>query len=140
VPLFEAEGVVAFLLVGLWLYCIFDVIACDSALARNLPKMVWLLIVLLLPDVGSIAWLLLGRPERASWRPGDTNPRRPRPRPTAARGRGPDDDDSFLNTLSPIVREREEQARLRMWEAQLKRREEELRRKEAGEEPSGGPA
>jgi hypothetical protein len=30
---------------------------------------VWLILVLLLPSIGAIAWLLLGRPERAGWRP-----------------------------------------------------------------------
>jgi hypothetical protein len=37
------------------------------------------------------------------------------------------------NSLSPIVREREEAARLRVWEEQLRRREEELRRREQGD-------
>ena len=70
--LFEAGGVVSLVLIALWLFALFDVISTDAALCRNLPKMFWLMIVLLLPDVGSIAWLLLGRPERAGWRPGDT--------------------------------------------------------------------
>jgi hypothetical protein len=37
--------------------------------------------------------------------------------------------------MNPIVRHREEQARLRMWEAQLARREEELRQRELGFDP-----
>jgi len=135
VAIFEAEGVVALLLVGLWLFCIFDVIATDASLCRNLPKMVWLMIVFFLPDIGSVAWLLLGRPERAGWRPGDTNYRRPTT--SSWRGHAPDDDEAFLDKLSPIVREREEQARLRMWEEQLRRREEELRRREGGQEDVG---
>src|SRR5205814_928541 len=69
-------------LLGLWLYCIFDVISTDESLARNLPKTMWLLIVIFLPDVGSLAWLMLGRPLYAGWRPGDTTVRQPR----AARG------------------------------------------------------
>src|SRR4051794_22714150 len=56
--LFEVEGVVGFALILLWLYCIFDVISTDDVLVRNLPKMVWLFIVIILPDIGSIAWLL----------------------------------------------------------------------------------
>jgi hypothetical protein len=31
---------------------------------RNLPKVAWLLIVLFFPVVGSIAWLVAGRPGR----------------------------------------------------------------------------
>ena len=69
-------GFVPLVLLALWVYCILDVIATDDSLARNLPKGMWLLIVIFLPDIGSLAWLLLGRPLYAGWRPGDTN-RRP---------------------------------------------------------------
>jgi hypothetical protein len=36
---------------------------------RNLPKTLWIVIVLVLPDVGSIAWLIAGRPQSVA-RPG----------------------------------------------------------------------
>jgi hypothetical protein len=75
--LLELDGIVGILLLALWIYCIFDVIASDAALVRNLPKTGWLFIVFILPDIGAIAWLLLGRPERAGWRPGDTTMRAP---------------------------------------------------------------
>ena len=48
------------------IWAIFDCISTDAALCRNLPKGVWLILVLILPDIGSIAWLLLGRPQNAS--------------------------------------------------------------------------
>jgi len=41
--------------------------------------------------------------------------------------------------MDPIVRYREEASRLRMWEAQLKRREEALRHHHAEEHPSPPP-
>src|ERR1043166_8345573 len=66
------EGLVALALFLFWVWALFDCISTDSALCRNLPKGVWLILVLLLPDVGALAWLLLGRPERAGWRPGST--------------------------------------------------------------------
>jgi hypothetical protein len=78
--LFEAEGVVALLFFVFWIWALFDCIATDGALCRNLPKGVWLILVILLPDIGGVAWLLLGRPEKARWRPGSTDyakPRRP---------------------------------------------------------------
>lgn len=75
--LFE-EGLIPVLLLALWMYCIFDVIATDEGLARNLPKGFWLLIVIFLPDIGSLAWLLLGRPLFAGRRPGDTTRRAPK--------------------------------------------------------------
>jgi len=68
----EIDGLVGMLLLFLWVYCIFDVISSDGAVVRNLPKTMWLIVVFFLPDIGSIAWLLLGRPERAGWAPGST--------------------------------------------------------------------
>jgi hypothetical protein len=148
----DGLGLVGFLLLGLWIYCIFDVIASDQAAIRNLPKGIWLVIVLMLPDIGSIAWLLLGRPERAGWRPGDPSTRAPRPRAV-----GPEDASDFMGRLE--ARDRmlaawaeednakalgrpgdtaptdEEKARLAEWEADLARREAELRRAEGPAEP-----
>ena len=73
-----AEGLVFFVLFLFWIWALFDCISTDSALCRNLPKGVWLILIIILPDIGAIAWLLLGRPERASWRPGGTDYRAPR--------------------------------------------------------------
>jgi hypothetical protein len=122
-------GVVAIGFVVLWIYCIVDVITTDDAIIRHLPKMVWLLIVFLIPDVGSLLWLGLGRPRVWARQPQGQD-RRP---PTAHTS--PSEsllEDPSLDALSPTVRSREEQARLRVWEAQLKRREEDLRRKLEG--------
>ena len=110
-------GLIGFLLIALWLYCIFDVIATDEILVRSLPKMAWLFIVIVLPDIGSIAWLALGRPVFAGWRPGDTTDRRTRPVV------GPEDLPDFPSRASSGERER-----LESWEADLLRREQELRR------------
>ena len=133
----------------LWVYCVFDVIATDSFLARNLPKMAWLFLVIFLPAVGGVAWLALGRPINAGWRPGDTTvrqrrtvlgfedsdswssqPRRPPPRrsdpaPTRHPASDPnshEQPDGEAAHESPSARER----RLMEWEAELKRREENL--------------
>lgn len=119
-------GLVGILLVALWAYCIFDVISTDESLMRNMPKILWLVVVIVLPTVGSVAWLLLGRPEGAGLRPGDTSTYRPPRAPSAPRlgpaPTGPDDDPAFLARLD------DETKRLRAWEEDLKRREDELRR------------
>jgi len=141
--LFESGGIVALALLLLWIWAIFDCIATDSALCRNLPKGVWLIIVLILPDIGSIAWLLLGRPERASWRPGSSDyskPRRPvgledHPRYSAAAGvtdRRSKELDAQLEQWESArsVEPPKERAELDKWEAELNRRESELRRRE----------
>jgi hypothetical protein len=126
-----AVGVVPLILLALWIYCILDVIATDDALVRNLSKVMWLLIVIFLPDIGSLAWLLLGRPLYAGWRPGDTS-RRP-----TKRVLGPEDRADFPTGPSrPVPPPRPLESReneLTAWEEQLRRREEELRRREQGE-------
>ena len=55
----------ALLLVELCLvvYCTLNVITTPESEVRNLPKLLWLLIVLLFPIVGGIAWLVAGRPQ-----------------------------------------------------------------------------
>jgi len=115
----------------LWIYCIYDVITTDDAIIRHLPKVVWLILVFVLADIGSLLWLALGRPQvwtRQAHDPERYGSNRLRTFPTA-----PSLDDGSLEHLSPILRHREEQTRLHMWEAQLKRREEELRRRDQGD-------
>jgi hypothetical protein len=119
-------GIVAIGFVVLWIYCIFDVVTTDEAMVRHLPKLVWLIIVVVLPELGSLLWLGLGRPR--VWTRRAHGAGRPGPIALARPPAGPLDDPS-LDHLSPAVRHREEQARLRMWEEQLRRREEEIRRK-----------
>ena len=65
--IFGEIGLAGVVLLGLWIYAIFDVISTPEGAARNLPKIMWLAIVVFLPDIGSIAWLLLGRPSTKSF-------------------------------------------------------------------------
>ncbi len=125
----EIDGLVAFVVFGLWLYCLYDVITTEESLIRNLPKFAWLMIVIILFDIGALAWLLLGRPQ--GWQLAGPGRGTQANRPTT-RDKQTVLDDPDLEGLSPIVREREERARLRMWEEQLRRREEELRRQQDG--------
>lgn len=125
--------------IGLLVYALIDCIQTDSVVTRNLPKPLWIFLIILVPIVGPIAWLVAGRPERGTARRGPTNPSRSpwpstatagfpeyeRPRPP----RGPDDDPEFLASVRGPDPEKEEL--LRQWEEQLRRREEEL-------EASGG--
>ncbi|MBE8518172.1 PLDc N-terminal domain-containing protein [Amycolatopsis sp. H6(2020)] len=56
-------GIVTF---GLWIFCLVDVITTDEGSCRNLPKGLWLLLVLVVPLVGSIIWLVAGRPQQVA--------------------------------------------------------------------------
>jgi hypothetical protein len=137
VIIFETGGIVAVLLIGFWIWALLDCIATDSSLCRNLPKGMWLIIVLLLPDIGSLAWLLLGRPEKAHWRPGSTDYQAPR-RPV-----GLEDEPRYSRPATVTDRQSAElDAQLAQWEAkkpdedldawetELNRHEAELRRRE----------
>lgn len=95
------------LVLALWVFCVIEVIMTDGSRCRSLPKPLWLLIVLILPDVGSVAWLVAGRP-RAAWRPAapayDAGAGRPLPP-------SPDDDEDFLRGLRERVEEQRRKAR-----------------------------
>jgi Phospholipase_D-nuclease N-terminal len=65
----------------------------DRREIRGLPRWAWVLVILLVPLGGPVAWFTLGRPHRrivpeTGWRPP------PPPRPKA-----PDDDPDFLRSL-----------------------------------------
>lgn len=113
--------------IGLLVYCLVDCIQTDSVLVRNLPKGAWILLIVVLPLVGGIAWLVAGRPERAArassapWPSTATAgfPEYERPRPL-----GPDDDPGFL--AADRESDRRHQQMLRDWEAQLRAREQAL--------------
>src|SRR5689334_15413425 len=73
--MFLGEGVFGLVMLAFWVWAIFDVISSEETLVRNLPKFMWLMLVIFLSDIGAIAWLLMGRPENVGFRPGDTTPR-----------------------------------------------------------------
>ena len=109
----------ALALVGfcLFVYCLVDAIRTPEDEVRHLPKTVWLLIVLFFPFVGSIAWLVAGRPKKAPPRSGggysgggSQFPGYDRPGRAAASN--PDDDEEFLRQ----VRRRAEEQRRRVEE------------------------
>ncbi|MDP9182400.1 MAG: PLDc N-terminal domain-containing protein [Actinomycetota bacterium] len=119
-----ARGVPVLLLVLLWLYCLFDAISADPARVRNLSKGFWVIIVLLFFDIGSILWLVAGRPrgpKRSVPYKGNTGVPPEYDRPGRAVATNPDDDSAFLEQLK---RRAEEQRRKAAEEAQRIRDEE----------------
>ncbi len=111
--LFEAEGVIAFIVFAFWIWAIVDCITTDSELSRNLPKGVWLVIVFLLFDLGAVLWLLLGRPMNKHWRPVTGAERAGSPR----RAIGPEDSPRFEGSITDR-RSEELDRRLASWEAE----------------------
>jgi hypothetical protein len=103
------DGGLGLLVFGLWIFCIIDVITTDESLCRNLPKGVWVLIVLLLVDIGAVLWLVAGRTWSAKagtsrlpykGNRGDQASRFPEyDRPGRFAATNPDDDEAFLAQL-----------------------------------------
>lgn len=125
----------ALLFLALVTLAVFALIGCLSAGSediRALPRVAWILIILLFPLVGSIAWFAAGRPTRTRHRPG-TWPAGGR-FPESRRAIAPDDDPEFLRSLD-TYKVRHDQEMFQRWEQDLLRREDELRRREKGEPP-----
>jgi hypothetical protein len=97
---------------GLTLYALIDCIRTDDSEVRGVPKVVWVLLILLVTVVGPIAWIVAGR-NRSS--PGPVQ--RP-PGPVA-----PDDDPEFLRRIEQQRRLQAEDERLRRWEEELRQRD-----------------
>ena len=98
---------------ALWVYCLVSVISSDDGRIRHLPKIAWLLIVLFFPFVGSIAWLIAGRPTSTATRRSPFERATPEfpeyDRPGRAAASDPAKDEEFLRK----VRERAEEQRRR---------------------------
>lgn len=124
----------------LLVFCLIDCIQTDSSQVRNLPKVAWVLLILIFPLAGGIAWLVAGRPTRDQARAvpwpstrtaGFPENERPR-RPTA-----PDDDPEFLRGLRTSSSEHERL--LAKWEEDRRRREEQQRQSKSDGDPGSSP-
>ncbi|MFD0383100.1 PLD nuclease N-terminal domain-containing protein [Streptomyces stramineus] len=86
------------LILALWIYTFVDCLNTPEKEVRGLPKIAWVLIILLFGEVllGPVAWLLAARPRGGAG-----------PRPYGRRGGGgrgwvaPDDNPEFLKSLKP---------------------------------------
>lgn len=106
-------------LVAVTLYCLFELLLTDKHQVRSMPKAVWFLVVLLLPLIGPLLWLTLGRARNAA-------SARTAPRPAA-----PDDDEEFLRSLRVQRRQDQRDAELERRARELDERERRLRRQQS---------
>lgn len=120
------SALIAFIGLGFMVWCLVDAISTDGRRIRNLPKVAWVLLILFLPLVGSIAWLLGGRPSAAAELAGAT------PGPdlaTRADSRNPAEEAADFSTR---IRERAEEQRRRY--EQQKKKDADKDKPEAGTE------
>jgi hypothetical protein len=127
------EALPELLWIGLLVYCLIDCIQSPEASIRALQKPVWIILIILLPIIGGVCWLFLGRPvgrrqDRWAAGAGSQQPSRPL---------APDDDPAFLKQVDAGNKSHE--AMLKQWEADLKRREQELRAPDPTEESPKDP-
>jgi hypothetical protein len=91
-------------------------ISCLSAdRVRNAPRPVWVLVIVLIPLLGPLAYFGWGRPVPP---PQEGGPVRRRP----SRPSSPDDDPEFLGSVD-IEKSRRDREMLAQWEKELKNRE-----------------
>ncbi|MDB1087904.1 PLD nuclease N-terminal domain-containing protein [Streptomyces sp. ACA25] len=115
-------------LLALAIYALVDCISTKKDDIKHLPKVVWIMVIVLAFGIGPLAWILLGRERTFPHRAGA-----PGRSPAAHRPGGwlaPDDNPDFLKSINED-KLREENARdkelLESWEEDLRRREEDLR-------------
>lgn len=107
--------------IGLAVYAIIDLAQTDPSRVKWFNRILWAAVIVIIPLAGPAFWLLSGKIRDTQ---GPT-PRRERPRPLA-----PDDDPEFLRRLKD--RDNGHEKMLGDWESDLRRREEELRRRGEG--------
>ncbi|AZS72644.1 hypothetical protein DDE74_18180 [Streptomyces lydicus] len=125
------------LVLALWIYAFIDCLNTPESQVRGLPKVVWVLIILLFGEVlvGPVAWLVAGKQRQPVQGGGSTPSEWHRKRRT--KFVAPDDNPEFLQSLKK--ENTKDEALLKDWEADLRRREDELRRKETEPGESNGP-
>jgi hypothetical protein len=113
-------------------------LSAEDADIRGLPRIGWVIVILLFSPIGAIVWFYAGRtpystPSKRTWRQGSGFPENERPRRTIA----PDDDPDFLKGIERNRREVEaaqqaeaERELLRKWEEDLRRREDDLHKRD----------
>ncbi|MEU6948834.1 PLD nuclease N-terminal domain-containing protein [Streptomyces sp. NPDC046316] len=114
---------------ALTIYAFIDCLNTPEDEAKHLPKVVWVIIILLFWIVGPVVWFAAGKMRKAP--AGGRTPsewhRNHRQEWVA-----PDDNPDFLKSLKD--ENKKDEAVLKDWEADLRRREEELRKREQGGE------
>jgi hypothetical protein len=102
--------IIGFIALALFIFCLVDVISIYESRIMSLNKIAWVFIVILLPVLGPILWLTVGK-SHGSVGPAGADASGYR-RPVA-----PDDDPEFLKNAADFE---SQEARIRRLEAELK--------------------
>ena len=98
------ELIIVLVLLVFTIYAFIDCILAEHSRVRALPKVIWALVIVVLPPFGGILWFALGKE------------RKQRMEQRRSASRAPDDDPAFLRSLGE---EKARDARIRELEARL---------------------
>lgn len=101
--------IVPVIVLAAMIFALVDLLGIEESRVRALPKPLWIVVIVVLPLIGSVLWFVLGRDR------GD--------RPRSGARPAPDDDPAFLGR---IKRESERDSLLRDQEERIKKLEQEL--------------
>jgi len=59
----RAAVIASIIIIALMIYTIIDCARTPEEKIRSLPKWAWLVIIIFVPGIGSIAWIIAGRPQ-----------------------------------------------------------------------------
>lgn len=90
-----ARGIIAVLSIALTVFALADCVQTEDDKIRGLPKWAWIVLIVLIPWVGPITWLFVGKDRSDSG--GGGRPRREGPL-------APDEDPDFLRKLDEDIR------------------------------------
>ncbi|MEU1213920.1 PLD nuclease N-terminal domain-containing protein [Streptomyces sp. NPDC005791] len=122
---------------ALTIFAFIDCLNTPEDEVKHLPKVAWVFIILLFWIVGPIVWLAAGRTRTVPGGGRTPSEWHRRHRTTWV---APDDNPDFLKSLKD--ENKKDESVLKDWEADLRRREEEIKRREdgAGPEDTAPPA
>jgi hypothetical protein len=96
-----------------------DVITRDDSQVKHLPRIAWILLVVLLPIIGSIVWFAVGREWGGAER---SHGRYPEPRPVRRAAPDESETERQLAALDAEIEYYERQQRLKALEAEVEER------------------
>lgn len=116
------RAIPAILSVAIAIFALADCIQTEDDKVRGLPKWAWIVLIVLIPWIGPITWLIVGKDRTGGTRggPGRSGPQRGGPL-------APDEDPEFLRKLDEDIRRE-------------RREKERLRREQEAQEAAGGTA
>ena len=97
-----ARGIIAVLSIALTVFALADCVQTEDDKIRGLPKWAWIVLIVLIPWVGPITWLFVGKERNLGGGP----PRRQGPL-------APDEDPDFLRRLDEDIRRERRERRER---------------------------